>query len=911
MSARRRRSRFALPAGAAGLLVLAMLLGSSTAAQAAVRVGHVPVLPAGARRLGALPSSVPVQVTVTLQPRDPAALAAYAQAVSTPGSSVYHRYLAVSEFAQRFGSTQAQLDVVAGALRARGLQPGPVTPNRLAFSLTAPAARLASALSTGFARYRLADGRTAFANTSAPALPPSAAGLVQGLLGLSSLALRSPRGRVHTSGASPRSSSQASPSTGGPSPCAAATVQGNLNGSYTANQIASAYRLSSLYGAGALGQGATVALYELEPYSSADISHFQSCYGTAASVSNVAVDGGAGTGYGRGEAALDVENVIGLAPQAAIRVYQGPNTNAGAYDTYAKIVTDNTAQVVSTSWGLCEALLGSSVARSENTLFQEAAVQGQSVFAASGDSGADDCGSGSRTVDDPASQPYVTGVGGTSLQSIGPPPSEAAWDTTGGAGGGGVSTFWGRPSYQSAAAVPQSSATCGSSGTVCREVPDVAASADPASGYVVYFHNRWTTLGGTSGAAPVWAALTALANSSSSCAGTEVGFANPALYRAASSGYANDFNDITSGNNSYNGVTGFTAGTGYDMASGLGTPQGAALAAALCANGADSVSFINPPGNQSSFAGAPITPFTVTATSTTGAPVTYSGSGLPPGIAIGKATGNISGTPTVAGTYNVILRAVDTNSRVGTTAFTWVVDPSTGFPSSASQVVVVTPPSRQTGRVHVSQRLQVHARDRNGLPLRYRASGLPSGLTVNAKTGLISGRPRRAQQSTVTVTASDTAGNRGQATFRWTIAGAPGVSRLSLSASSGAAPILAFRLTAGQYGAAIRALSLKPRSRGVSFSGQPTAVRRGLAVSLSTRRVLRTNARTHRGVLGIILRRTRRGLSIRVSAPELQVAQGLYGQIASRRRPMVKFVLTVTDRTGVRTSIALSVRGRF
>ncbi len=785
-------------------------------------------------------------------------------------------------------------------------------PNRLSFSLTAPASRLAGALSTGFARYRLADGRTAFANTSAPALPPSAAGLVQGVLGLSNLALRRPRGRARTSATAPRSSSPASPPTSGPSPCAAATGQGNLNGSYTANQIAAAYRLSSLYGAGALGQGATVALYELEPYSPADISHFQSCYGTAASVSNVAVDGGAGSGFGRGEAALDIENVIGLAPQTAIRVYQGPNTDAGAYDTYAKIVTDNTAQVVSTSWGLCEALLGSSGARSENTLFQEAAVQGQSVFAASGDSGADDCGSRSTqsSVDDPASQPYVTGVGGTSLQSIGPPPSEVAWDDTGGAGGGGVSTFWGRPSYQSAAAVPQSSITCGSSGQVCREVPDVAASADPASGYVVYFHSRWTTLGGTSGAAPVWAALTALANSSSSCAGTEVGFANPALYRAASSAYANDFNDITSGNNSFGGVAGFTAGTGYDMASGLGTPQGAALASALCADGADSVSFVNPPGSQTSFAGAAITPFTVTATSTAGAPVSYSGSGLPPGITIGRTTGTISGTPTAAGTSNVILRAVDTNSRVGTAAFTWVVDPATSLPLSGSPVVAVTPPTRQTGRVHVFQRLQVHARDRNGLPLRYRASGLPSGLSINVKTGLISGSPRRAQQATVTVTAADTAGNRGQASFRWTIAGAPVVSRLSLSAPSGAAPVLAFRLSAGKYGAAIRALSLKSRSRGVSFSGQKTAVRRGLEVSLSTRQVLRTNARTHRGVLGIILRRTRRALSIRVTAPELRLGPGLTAQISSRRRPKVRFVLTVTDGAGVRTPLALGVRGR-
>src|ERR1019366_710847 len=123
--------------------------------------------------------------------------------------------------------------------------------------------------------------------------------------------------------------------------------------------------------------------------------------------------------------------------------YEGPNTNSGAYDTYSQIVTDNTAQVVSTSWGLCESQAGSTAASAENTLFQEAATQGQSIFAAAGDNGTADCTDtngnpiAQPAVDDPASQPYVTGVGGTSLTSVGPPPTETVWNDGMGSGAGG------------------------------------------------------------------------------------------------------------------------------------------------------------------------------------------------------------------------------------------------------------------------------------------------------------------------------------------------------------------------------------------------------------------------------------------------------------------------------------------
>ena len=134
----------------------------------------------------------------------------------------------------------------------------------------------------------------------------------------------------------------------------------------------------------------TVGIVELEPDLTTDISAYQSCYRTDTSVNYIEVESGVGSGAGSGEAAMDIENVIGLAPKATIDVFQAPNTLEDLYDEYSDIVSMDTANVVSTSWGLCEPLEESAFGSDENTLFQEAAAQGQSVFAAAGDTGGED-----------------------------------------------------------------------------------------------------------------------------------------------------------------------------------------------------------------------------------------------------------------------------------------------------------------------------------------------------------------------------------------------------------------------------------------------------------------------------------------------------------------------------------------
>jgi subtilase family serine protease len=685
-----------------------MVGGSRTAARVAGALAAVAATLVPAAFAGAATQVSPgtrVHVTVTLKPRDPAALAAYARLVSTPGSSVYRRYLTPAQFASRFGATAAQVRAVRDSLGARGLTPGPTSSGSLSIPVIATAAQLQRAFSISLRELSLPGRRTAVAASAVAAFDAGGAGAVQSVLGLDTASEAHPL--LLRPSLSPSAPAIARPRvvTGGPQPCAQALTAASGQSAYTADQIASAYGFSGLYGAGDQGAGVTIAIYELEPDAPSDIAAYQACYGTHATVSYIPVDGGVGTGPGSGEAALDIENAIGLAPAANVLVYQGPNTGSGApgsgpYDTFSVIINQDRANVISTSWGECEAMLGQADAIAENTLFQQAAAQGESIVAASGDSGSEDCDAGGALpqtqlgVDDPASQPDVTGVGGTSLQALGPRPSETVWSSDAGpigplvepgAGGGGVSSFWSMPASQldAGAAVGVRSAAAGSGcslpGGYCREVPDVSADADPSTGYVIYWNGAgsvagqpsgWQGIGGTSAGAPLWAALLALVDASPACGGAPVGYANPALYRAATSSYANDFNDVTTGDNDYTDTNDgrYAATRGYDLATGLGTPNAAALTADLCA---DTVKLANP-GPQRSTAHAGIS-VRVRGSDAAGVALTYRASGLPPGLVLGASSGQITGKPRQAGTFTVAISARDSDGSNAVQAFNWTI----------------------------------------------------------------------------------------------------------------------------------------------------------------------------------------------------------------------------------------------
>jgi hypothetical protein len=700
------------------VLTAVVLMPVASAHGAVTRVGRLPTPPLGARFHGPVPGATRLHVSVTLRPRNAGALAAYARAVSMPGSPDYRRYLTPGQFARRFGATATQVKAVRRSLRAEGLTPGPVSRGALSIPVVATAAQLERAFSITLDKLSLPGRRMGIAAPERPAIQTRVASAIQSIVGLSTVSAPHPllvRGARTTSrGALDR----AHAGSGGPHACAAAAAAAPGQSAYTADQIASAYGFPGLYAAGDLGSGVTVAVYELESDDASDIAAYQSCYGTHATVSTVPVDGGAGGGPGSGEAALDIENLIGLAPRADVLVYQGPNSNSGSpgsgpYDTLSAIVNDDRAHVVTVSWGQCEAALGENDAQAENLLLQQATVQGQSIVAASGDSGAEDCDTGGAlpqtqaAVDDPSSQPFVTGVGGTSLKALGPRPTETVWNSGGtllsgtvqpGAGGGGVSSLWAMPPAQldsepglGVRGPAAAGSTCENPSGLCREVPDVAADGDPSSGYLIYWNGKntvsgapagWQGIGGTSGAAPLWAALLTLADGSGACSTSPVGYANPALYRAAAQGYAADFNDVTTGNNDFTGTNGgrFAATLGYDPVTGLGTPNASALATALCA----ATARLPSPRAQRSTVRVQAS-VRVRGSDTGGATLTYAAAGLPPGLHVNASSGQISGRPSHVGRYTVHVTVRDTEGSTATTSFIWTV----GDPPRVSRLSLV------------------------------------------------------------------------------------------------------------------------------------------------------------------------------------------------------------------------------
>jgi subtilase family serine protease len=576
-------------------------------------------------------SSAPIQLDFALAPRDPGALQSTLSSLYNPASPLYHHFLSPGAFGATFGASPATIATVTTQLEAIGLHPGPVNADGLIIPVSTTVGAAGRALGVSIHDYRLADGRVAYANLNAPRVPSSIAPAITAIVGLSDIArpktqLLAPPLTEHARQASADSRTTIGAYlTSATSATSPACSGAQSSGGYTAGQLASAYGFDSgPYRNGLFGQGETIALYELEPFSSTDVGTFESCYGIHTTVRKVAVDGGAGTGTGSGESILDIDTAIELAPDATVDVYEAPNNGgSGPLDEYAQIANDDTAEVVSTSWGICEASLGASAAQAEEAIFMQMALQGQSVFAAAGDTGSEDCylGPGSSTalaVDDPGSDPYVTSVGGTTL-SLSPNEtraSETVWNdrsTQGGSGGGGISSLWRMPAWQSGQGVVETfstNATCGApSGSYCREVPDVSAVADPYDGFGIYLANQWMSVGGTSGATPLWAAVVTLADQS--CAATSPadasGLVNPALYS-----HAGDLFDVTSGDNDYTGNNNgaYPAGAGYDMASGLGSPTAAVFKpGVLCqARGATVASTSSPPAAPTVSPSAPTTP---------------------------------------------------------------------------------------------------------------------------------------------------------------------------------------------------------------------------------------------------------------------------------------------------------------
>ena len=374
-------------------------------------------------------------------------------------------------------------------------------------------------------------------------------------------------------------------------PCLTSTVPPRC---YSPHQIRNAYNIQPLLNAGITGRGQTVVLIDFATSTtlSSDVHLYDQLFGLKDPTINVfspfgppSIDPGFYV-----ETALDVETVHSLAPSATIDLvlvnvdFIGtPSGFLSAALSGTKYAIDhNLGAVISQSFGLGETCAGSAYLQQEQLVFSNARAKHITLLASSGDSGAAVliCPSFNegKGVNLPAADPLVTSVGGTSLDATvgtGKYIAETTWneDANGaGATGGGISTIFPVPGYQS-----------GISGLTGRGVPDVAFDADPLTGVPIVFSQQGGTLivpvGGTSVGSPAWAAIVALANQQ---AGRQLGFLNDTVYSIiASSSYADGFNDITTGNNTVTGfgpngpitITGYNAGPGWDAVTGAGTPK--------------------------------------------------------------------------------------------------------------------------------------------------------------------------------------------------------------------------------------------------------------------------------------------------------------------------------------------------
>jgi kumamolisin len=478
-----------------------------------------------------MPQNGDLSFAVALKLRNQADLDSFLTKVSDPASPLYHHFLTPAQFEAKYSPTAGDVAAVRDFLTTHGLRVTNVSGNRDVVDASGSVAAVSKAFDTAFGEYKQ-NGRTFYANESAPQVPAGIAGVVQGVVGLDNHAVR------HTT--------------------AVPEARKRAPSGFNPTQLHNAYETTSLGD----GSGQSVALWEFDGYQKSNVSQYDSYFGLGSSApTTVSVDGAnydSSPGDGQGEVELDIEIVQAMAKAVSTYVYEAPNSDQGQIDMAAKIASDDKVSVTSISWGLCETDSSSATTTGTDNALAQGVAEGITFYAASGDSGSDDCGDGSQAVDYPASDPNVSGVGGTSLTLSGTSrSSETAWSGS----GGGVSTVFSAPSWQQ-----------GSNGK--RTVPDVSADANPSTGYAIYSAGSWVEYGGTSCAAPMWAGFTALHDAA---AGKGSGNINPALYQiAGGSGYSSAFHDITSGSNGA-----FRAGTGYDEVTGLGSYNGAGLNTAL------------------------------------------------------------------------------------------------------------------------------------------------------------------------------------------------------------------------------------------------------------------------------------------------------------------------------------------
>ena len=555
--------------------------------------------------LGPAPANTPLQAMTlrfSLTAAQNQALSTLEAAQQNPSSALYHQWLTPEQYGAQFGLSSNDLAQVTTWLGAQGFNNIEVARSRTFVRFSGTAAQANAAFATSIHSFQ-ADGQNHFGNMTDAVLPASFASVVTAVSGLDDFRPR-PRVKVRTVPA--------------PDPKFTSSVSGNT---YLApGDLYTIYNTTPLLNSSISGAGITIAIMGQTDIALSDVAAFRSASGLAANVPTVKLYG-ADPGISTNdvsEASLDVEWSGAMAPAATILYVNSTNVIDGSL---TQTIDNNLAPIVSISYGDCETGFGpATLLASYNQLFRQANVQGQTILGPAGDTGATDCDymntSGvaidGLAVDFPASSPYVTGMGGSEFNEAGgvyfgttngafqgsalsyiP---EMVWNDTGVGGGlastgGGASAFFTKPPYQVGLGVPND---------FSRDVPDVTLTASAAhDGYLFCasgfctngFRNSTQNLdvvGGTSASTPSFAGILALLEQKIQ---SRIGNANPVIYGLANSTYYSTvFHDITVGSNASScmigspncptgGPIGYSAGVGYDLASGWGSVNAANLVA--------------------------------------------------------------------------------------------------------------------------------------------------------------------------------------------------------------------------------------------------------------------------------------------------------------------------------------------
>jgi hypothetical protein len=598
--------------------------------------GHVPAVVRQLAPKGSLSATNRLELAIGVLPRNAAGLSNFLANVYDPSSPQYRQYLTPNQFAEQFGPTKADYAAIISFAQCHNLTVTATHANRLVLDVNGAVPDVEKAFHVQIYTYRHpSETRDFYAPSSEPSVDASVP--VADVCGLSDYVVPHPMS-LHIK---VPSNSKAMPRSGSAS-----------GGAYIGNDFRAAY----IPGVTLRGTGQMLGVLEFDGYYTSDISAYETDAGyPAVPLQTVLLDGyngvpTRGPNSGNPEVSLDIEMAIAMAPGLSKIVVFEAGPSGLQNDILNAMAESNQIKQLSCSWGW----KGGPSTTTDN-IFKEMSAQGQSFFAASGDSDAYTVGANSvNGVDNtslgnaPASCPYVTVVGGTTLTTTGPGGawvSETAWNwglDNGSYVGtsGGVSSHYALPAWQSNISMADNGGS-----TVYRNIPDVALTADNV--FITYGNGSSEAIGGTSCATPLWAALVALMNEQAANAGqSPIGFINPAIYSIGKGGsYSSNFHDIGTGNNVWNeSPDNYYAVAGYDLCTGWGTPIGQALINAV-AGAPDSLGIS--PGSGFTAAGpggGPFEPSSQTFVLTNGSSAALSWTALNPAswLAVTPAGGSLS-----------------------------------------------------------------------------------------------------------------------------------------------------------------------------------------------------------------------------------------------------------------------------